>query len=64
MLLTMREAQEMLRLGRTKLYELIAAGELKPIRIGRAVRFPVTEVERFVRRLQEEAEAHGRAPDA
>jgi excisionase family DNA binding protein len=38
----------MLAIGRTTLYELIKAGALRPIRIGRCVRFSTADLERFV----------------
>ncbi len=40
----------MLAIGRTTLYELIAAGQLKTVHIGRAVRVPVAELDAFVAR--------------
>jgi len=51
-LYTLPEVQEALSLGRSKVYELMAAGELKPLRVGRAVRFRAQEIETFVERLQ------------
>lgn len=53
-LFTLPEVQEALSLGRSKVYELMAAGELKPLRVGRAVRFRAEEVTSFVERLQVE----------
>ena len=51
------EAAWRLGLGRSTLYELIAAGELRAIKIGRAVRIPASELEAWVeRRAREEAE--------
>jgi excisionase family DNA binding protein len=47
-------AQAYLDLGRTKLSELVARGELRPIRIGRSVRFPRLELEEFIERLRAE----------
>ncbi len=38
LLLRIPEAAETLGIGRTKIYELIATGELPTIRVGRAVR--------------------------
>jgi excisionase family DNA binding protein len=49
------EAAEALGLSRAFLYTLIAAGQLRPVRVGRAVRIPRAELERFVRELQEQA---------
>ena len=63
LLLTISAAAERMSLGRSKTYELIQEGLLNPVRIGRAVRIPASEVERFVAKLQaeqadsEEAEA-------
>ena len=39
-LLRVEEAAQILGIGRTKAYELVAAGELRVIRLGRAVRVP------------------------
>lgn len=54
-LLTIPEAAGRLSLGRSKLYELVQAGELKVVRVGRAVRVPAVEVEAFAERLMAEA---------
>ena len=54
-LYTLPEIQEALSLGRSKIYELISAGELRPLRVGRAVRFRAQEIESFVERLAEQA---------
>jgi excisionase family DNA binding protein len=40
-LLTVEEAADALALGRTKVYELLDAGALRSIKIGRARRIPV-----------------------
>lgn len=52
LLLTILEAARMLGIGRSKAYELIAAGELEVVRIGRTVRVPVDALEEFVRELR------------
>lgn len=54
-LLTIRQAAEMLAIGRTTAYELIAAGHLEVVHIGRSVRVPVDAVEVLVARLRREA---------
>jgi excisionase family DNA binding protein len=51
-LLSVAEAAKALNLGRSKTYELIAAGELEVVHIGRCSRVPVDAVEAFVRRLR------------
>lgn len=52
LLLSVNEAARALGIGRSKTYELIAAGELETVHIGRAVRVPVDAVERFVDALR------------
>jgi excisionase family DNA binding protein len=49
-LLTDREAAEVLRVSPRTLWGLMKAGEVRVIRIGRAVRYPVSELEAFIRR--------------
>ena len=45
--LTPAEAMLRLRIGRTKLYELIAAGTLPSIRVGKKIIIPVKAIEAF-----------------
>ena len=52
LLLTPEEAAELLRVGRTTIYTLMKAGELRPVHIGRSCRLPRAELERYVRRLE------------
>jgi excisionase family DNA binding protein len=47
-LLRPEDVQRILRVGRSKVYEMIAEGELPVIRIGRAVRIPRGELERWI----------------
>jgi excisionase family DNA binding protein len=48
-LLRIPEAAAELSIGRSRLYELIAAGELQAVKIGeRGVRVPQSELDRFV----------------
>jgi excisionase family DNA binding protein len=47
------EAARLLGIGRTKVYELMAGGELRPIHIGRSCRLPVEEVRDYVQRLRD-----------
>lgn len=53
LLLNIRETCEALSLGRTTLFELMHRGDLTPVRIGRAVRFRVQDLERYVEQLPE-----------
>jgi excisionase family DNA binding protein len=48
LLVDVKQAARLLAIGRTKLYELIDAGAIRPVRIGRCVRFAVEELNRFV----------------
>jgi excisionase family DNA binding protein len=50
LLLTIVEAARVLSIGRTTMYELVAAGEIDVVHIGRAVRVPVAELDAFVAR--------------
>src|SRR5690348_119972 len=48
LLLRVGEVAERLGIGRSKTYELIAAGELPVVRVGRCVRVPAVAVRRWV----------------
>jgi excisionase family DNA binding protein len=50
LLVSVRSAARILAVGRTTVYELIAAGELETIHIGRSRRVPMAELEAFVQR--------------
>jgi excisionase family DNA binding protein len=52
LLLTPEEAAQVLRVGRTTIYALIKAGDLRPVHIGRSCRLARAELERYVNRLQ------------
>ena len=64
LLLTPEEAAEVLGIGRTKVYALIADGDLLSVRIGNSRRVPRDAVDEFIARLEDEArlELHGRMP--
>ena len=55
-LLAIPEAAARLSIGRSKLYELISAGEIPVIHIGRSVRVSVRAVEAYAARLEGGAE--------
>jgi excisionase family DNA binding protein len=55
LLITAGEAADLLGLGRTKVYELMAAGRIESVKIGRSRRLPVTAVHEFIERLMETA---------
>jgi excisionase family DNA binding protein len=52
LLLTPEEAAALLRVGRTTVYALMKAGDLRPVHIGRSCRLARAELERYVARLQ------------
>lgn len=51
-LLTIREAAQVLGVGRTTVYELIANDELEVVHIGRSARIPTAAVDEFIDRLR------------
>src|SRR5690348_10808285 len=53
LLLTPEEAATLLRVGRTTVYALMKAGDLRPVHIGRSCRLARSELERYVRLLQD-----------
>jgi excisionase family DNA binding protein len=57
LLLTPEEAATVLRLGRTTVYALMKAGDLRPVHIGRSCRLARAELERYVRMLQNPPQA-------
>ncbi len=48
LLLRIPEVAETLGIGRTKIYEMIATGELPTIRVGRAIRISVSTLQKWV----------------
>jgi len=46
-----------LGIGRSKLFELIAAGEIETVQIGRSRRVPAEALEQYVARLRENTAA-------
>lgn len=52
LLLSVGEVARALGVGRSKTYELIAAGELEVVHIGRCARVPLVSAEAYVERLR------------
>ena len=50
-MLTVEEAAEELRIGRTRMYSLIASGELVAVKVGGSRRVPRDELVAYVKRL-------------
>lgn len=51
LLVSIEDASASIGIGRTKLYELLAEGELTLVKVGRRSLIPVTSIEALVRRL-------------
>jgi excisionase family DNA binding protein len=58
-LLRPSEAAELLAVGRSRLFELMASGELRSVKIGRSRRVPVAALTEYVERLVEAGVRHG-----
>ena len=56
-LLTPEEAAEVLSIGRTRTYELMALGALRSVTIGRSRRVPMSSIHEFVERLSKDGGA-------
>jgi len=52
LLYTIPEAAHVLRISRTKLYELLASGEIESVHIGRGRKIPADSVRAYVHRLR------------
>jgi excisionase family DNA binding protein len=61
--LTVEEAADYIRLGRSKTYELITAGEFPHVKIGRATRVPFVGLKDWVDRQVEAAREAADAGD-
>jgi len=48
LLVTVEEAGKMIRVGRTRMYELVASGTIPSVRIGRSVRVPVDTLREWI----------------
>ena len=55
-LLTIDEAADRLSLGRSKTRELLQAGQLSQVRVGRAVRILASSLDAYVHRLSEQSQ--------
>ncbi|MER7129426.1 helix-turn-helix domain-containing protein [Streptosporangium saharense] len=52
LLVSASEASQMLGIGKTKIYELMASGELRSVKIGRSRRIPVEALTAFVSAIE------------
>jgi excisionase family DNA binding protein len=62
LLLRIPDAADALGVGRTTLYRLIDNGDIRVLRIGRAVRIPVEELHAFVARRNSDRVSSPRVP--
>jgi excisionase family DNA binding protein len=58
LLLSVEEAGEVIGVGRSTMYELLRAGEVESVRIGRCRRVPYSVLVAYVDRLREEASGY------
>ncbi len=56
LLYTVEEAADVLRIGRSKLFDLIRCNELESVKIGRLRRVPEDAVREYLRRLRAQRE--------
>ena len=61
LLLRVEEAAKLCSLGRSKMYELIMAGEIPSIRVGRAVRVPAEALREWAASYRNDVETTGAA---
>jgi len=59
-LLKLPEVSARLALSRTAIYRLMARGDLQPVHIGGALRFPSSAIDRLIEHLKGEAHAEAR----
>lgn len=50
---TVAEAAEALRLGRNRVYDMVAAGELPALRIGKSIRIPADSLNQWIKQHTE-----------
>jgi excisionase family DNA binding protein len=62
LLFTVEEAARALGIGRTRMFELIQAGSVETVLIGRLRRIPLDALDAFVSRLRESTQGSAAAP--
>ena len=63
LLLTVREAADVLGISRTAIYLLLQRGEIPSVKIGRSRRITRQEIERYVSRLADDFSGRGFGPE-
>jgi excisionase family DNA binding protein len=61
LLLTVKQASQLLGLGRSTLYELLDAGELRSVKRGASRRIPLQEIHGYIDRLLNQADSRNRS---
>lgn len=56
------QVAELMQLGRTRIYEMIARGELRSIRVGSARRIPESALAEWLDRVSEESDGSDLGP--
>lgn len=59
LLLDADDVANLLKVGRSSVYQMLADGRLRGVKIGRSRRFTREEIDQFVQRLRTEASAVG-----
>lgn len=54
LMLTVEEAAQQLRIGRTQMFALISAGDVNSVKIGRSRRVPRAALDAYVNQLRDE----------
>jgi putative molybdopterin biosynthesis protein len=57
--LTVAETAETLRLGRNRVYDLVASGDLPHVRIGTTIRIPTQQLRAWIEAQTEGTQQHG-----
>lgn len=57
--LTVAETAEALRLGRNRVYDLVASGDLPHVRIGTTIRIPTQQLRAWIEAHTEGTQQHG-----
>lgn len=57
LMLTVEEAAQQLRIGRTQMFALIASGEVNSVKIGRSRRIPRAALDAYVAQLASQPQA-------
>ncbi len=58
-LLSVPEACEKLRIGRTRLYQILNAGQIKAVRMGKRTFIPAAAIEEFINGLESFTKCQG-----